>query len=126
GTSGGKAMLACLSEEELHRRLPGQRLEGTGRRSIRTWPALVAELKRVRRRGWAANLGEGDPSIGAVGAAVRSGTGEPRAAVVVAAPLSRLSTGSELAALAVVEAAARVPLRGGFRSLGPTIGNDAA
>jgi len=69
----------------------------------------------VRRRGWAANLGEGDPGIGAVGAAVRSGTGEPRAAVVVAAPMSRLSTGSELAAPgpAVVEAAARVPLRGG-------------
>jgi IclR family acetate operon transcriptional repressor len=112
-TSGGKAMLACLPEDELHRRLPGQRLEGVGERSIRTWPVLAAELERVRRRGWAVNLGEGDPGIGAVGAAIRSGTGEPRAAVVVAAPLSRLGTGPELAAVApaVVEAAARVQRR---------------
>lgn len=112
-TSGGKAMLACLSEDELRRRLPGNRLTGVSERSIRAWPDLAAELARVRRRGWAANLNEGDLGIGAVGAAIRSGTGEPRAAVVVAAPLARLGTAREFAALApaVVEAATRVQRR---------------
>ncbi|MFD2416736.1 IclR family transcriptional regulator [Amycolatopsis pigmentata] len=112
-TSGGKAMLSCLPGDELRRRLPGQRLEGVSERSIRTWPALAAELTRIQRRGWAANIGEASPSIGAVGAAIRSGTGEPRAAVVVAAPLSRLGTAPELSALApaVMAAAARVQER---------------
>lgn len=112
-TSGGKAMLSCLPGDELRRRLPGQRFEGVSERSIRTWPVLAAELRRIQQRGWAANLGEGSPTIGAVGVAVRSGTGEPRAAVVVAAPLSRLGTGAELSALApaVMDAAARVEER---------------
>jgi IclR family acetate operon transcriptional repressor len=112
-TSGGKAMLSCLPQDELRRRLPGQRLEGVSKRSIRTWPALAAELRRTQQRGWAANVGEASPAIGAVGAAVRSGTGEPRAAVVVAAPVSRLGTRPELSALApaVMAAAARVQQR---------------
>lgn len=107
-TSGGKAMLSCLPEGELRLRLPGRRLEGVSKRSIRT-----AELRRIQQRGWAANVGEASPAIGAVGAAVRSGTGEPRAAVVVAAPLSRLGIRPELSALApaVIAAAARVQQR---------------
>lgn len=116
-TSGGKAMLACLDESELQRRFPGGRLETVSDRSLRSWPELIRELDRVRHRGWATNFGEGDPGIGAVGVCVRSGTGEPRAAVVAAAPLSRLGTAREAAAIVqpVLEAAARVQrrLRGG-------------
>src|SRR5205085_10744444 len=99
-TSGGKAMLACLDAEELHRRYPDETLAAVHERSIHSWPALVAELRRISRRGRATNFGESDPSIGAVRVVIRSGTREPRHALVVAAPLSRLGTGREAAALA--------------------------
>lgn len=116
-TSGGKAMLAQLDPAELRRRFPGGRLTSVGPRAVRTWPELVAELARVRRRGWATNFGESDPSIGGVGACIKSGTGEPRAAVAVAAPLSRLGTRREATAVvpALLEAADLIQrrLRGG-------------
>ncbi|MGE5136976.1 MAG: IclR family transcriptional regulator [Gemmatimonadota bacterium] len=113
-TSGGKAMLACLAGAELERRFPGRRLAGD---RPPPWPELLAELDRIRRRGWATKFAEGDPGIGAVGAAVRSGTGEPRAAVVAAAPLARLGSLRQAAAAVtpVVDAAAAIGrrLRGG-------------
>jgi DNA-binding IclR family transcriptional regulator len=119
-TSGGKAMLACLTPEQLEARYRSRFLEGVSERSIRDWGALVKELDRVRKRGWAANFGESDPGIAGVGAAVRSGTGDPIAAVTVAAPMSRLSTGPEATALApaVQRAAFRIQqrIRGGVET----------
>lgn len=112
-TAGGKAMLACLPPDEVRRRLSGPLLEVVTERSICTLEELTRELDQVRRRGWAYTLAESDTAIAAVGAAVRSGTGEPRAAVNVSAPVSRLSTSGEIGVLApaVVDAAARIQRR---------------
>lgn len=105
-TSGGKAMLAALSSAALRARYPSHHLEATTARSISDWDVLARELARVRRRGWAVNLGETDPSVAALGVAVLLGTGEPVAAVCVAAPMSRLGTAARLRALAPAVTAA--------------------
>jgi DNA-binding IclR family transcriptional regulator len=112
-TSGGKAMLAALAPAALRERYPSQHLEGTTARSITGWDDLQRELGRVRGRGWATNLGETDPSVAALGAAVLLGTGEPVAAVCVAAPMSRLGTATRLRALApaVIAAASLIQQR---------------
>jgi DNA-binding IclR family transcriptional regulator len=102
-------MLAALSTEALRARYPSHHLAATTARSITDWDALQRELAQIRRRGWAVNLGETDPSVAALGAAVLLGTGEPVAAVCAAAPMSRLGTATRLRTLApAVIAAASV------------------
>lgn len=112
-TSGGKAMLAALTPAALRKRYPSQHLVASTPRSIVDWDDLQRELTRIRRRGWAANVGETDPSVAALGAAVLLGTGEPAAAVCVAAPMARLGTATRLRALApaVIEAASLIQQR---------------
>ena len=112
-TSGGKAMLAALDNGALQARYPSHHLEVTTPRSISDWAALRRELTRVRGRGWATNIGETDPSVAALGAAVLLGTGEPVAAVCVAGPMSRLGTAGRLRSLApaVIAAASLIQQR---------------
>ncbi|MDP9399320.1 MAG: IclR family transcriptional regulator, partial [Actinomycetota bacterium] len=97
-TSGGKALLAELAPEELHglyaAGLPATRPGAPG-----DLAALRRELGRVRRRGFALNLEESERGVNAVGACVRSVTGAPVAAAVVAGPAVRCGR-RELLALA--------------------------
>jgi IclR family acetate operon transcriptional repressor len=88
--SGGKALLAELPLDRFRELYPSSRLEGRTPRSIRTRAALEAELARVRDLGFAVNLGESEPDVGAVGVAVRDALGHPRAALAVSAPLARV------------------------------------
>jgi DNA-binding IclR family transcriptional regulator len=88
-TSGGKALLARLSREELLRLYPrGLRLtpDATGPDIV----SLERELATVRRRGYAVNLEETEQRVNAIGAAVVTGGGRGIAAVVVAAPSARI------------------------------------
>src|SRR6266567_1387421 len=80
--SGGKILLAALSDEALEILTP---------RSIRTRTELLAELKQVRRRGSATNFGESEPDVSGVAVAVASRAGEVPFAIAVAAPRSRLA-----------------------------------
>ena len=89
--SGGKILLAALSDEELLARYPGEALEILTPRSIRTRTELLAELKQVRRRGSATNFGESEPDVSGVAVAVASRAGEVPYAIAVAAPRSRLA-----------------------------------
>jgi DNA-binding IclR family transcriptional regulator len=89
--SGGKILLAALADEEFLARYPGEALETLTARSIRTRTDLVAELKQVRRRGWATNFGESEPDVSGVAVAVASRAGEVPFAIAVAAPRSRLA-----------------------------------
>jgi DNA-binding IclR family transcriptional regulator len=88
--SGGKALLAELAPARLRELYPTPRLEVRSPRSIRTRTALEAELARVRDLGFAVNLGESEPDVGAVGVVVRDALGHPRAALAVSAPLARV------------------------------------
>jgi DNA-binding IclR family transcriptional regulator len=78
-TSGGKALLAELSKEQLlalyPKGLPGER--------------LARELAAVKRLGYACNLQESERGVNAIGACVRDRAGRAVAAIAVAAPSSR-------------------------------------
>jgi DNA-binding IclR family transcriptional regulator len=82
-TSGGKALLAELSADQLSalypRDLPGSPQRGT----------LARQLATVRRRGYATNFEESERGIVAVGVCVRNSTGRAVAGLAVAVPSVR-------------------------------------
>ena len=90
-TSTGKAMLAQLSAESLHRLYPGEELEGLTPNSIRTRTELELELESVRRRGYATSNEESEDSVGSVAAAVPRGSSPVSVAMNVAVPVTRMS-----------------------------------
>jgi DNA-binding IclR family transcriptional regulator len=98
-TSVGKAMLAALPDEELDRLYPSETLPTQTARTITSKPVLLAELKKVRKRGYASNAGESEDGVSSVGVAVLDKSGRPVAAVSVAAPVSRMpaSTARQMA-----------------------------
>lgn len=88
-TSGGKALLAALSQDDLRALYPrGLPASGNGN-ALATLPALVRHLAQVRRRGYATNINESERGITALGCAVVDGTGRTVAAMAVAAPSVR-------------------------------------
>lgn len=90
-TSVGKAMLAKLPGDELHRLLDGIAWESVGPATLLGPEALLRDLASVRRRGYAVSRQESEAGVGSVGVAVLDGRGHVRAAISVAAPLTRLS-----------------------------------
>jgi IclR family transcriptional regulator, acetate operon repressor len=106
-TAAGKAMLAQLPPDELHRLYAGGELERLTDRSIASMRELEAELEEVRARGYATNFGQSEDDVAAVAAAVPSLPGQPPAAITVSAPLTRLGEdGAAAVAAATVQAAA--------------------
>ena len=81
-------------------------LEGLTTRSIRDRDRLLSELKQVRRRGYAVNVGESEDELLTVAAAVRDRWGTARASLVVAAPATRVGHGWERTAGGALQAAA--------------------
>jgi DNA-binding IclR family transcriptional regulator len=98
-TSAGKAMLAALPAEEVRALYPAEKLAGATTRTITTRTALLATLEQVRAAGFAINLEESEPGLGAVGMAVLGKDGRPVAGVTVAGPIPRM-TAAYLQALA--------------------------
>jgi len=88
-TSGGKVMLAALSDEAVRERYPDEALHAVTRRTIRTRTALLAELRAVRARGYATNNGESEPGLSAISCLIRNRSGAPRAAITMAGPETR-------------------------------------
>lgn len=83
----GKAILAQLEEGEARRLLEGAPGHAdTG--------AVLAELPRVRRRGYAVDDSKAKPGLRCVGAAIFDRGGEPRYALSVAGPTSRITSAS--------------------------------
>lgn len=89
--SGGKALLAELSDTELKAVFPSEKLQQLTTKSIGTRTELMAELGRVRKRGWATNFGESETDVSGVAVTVSSRDGKQPFAIAVAAPRSRLS-----------------------------------
>lgn len=90
-TSGGKALLAQLSGDELRRLFPDSRLRSLTPKSVTELDALERDLALVRKRGYATNYGESEDDLVAVGVAVTDAQGAAREALVVSAPLARCS-----------------------------------
>jgi IclR family transcriptional regulator, acetate operon repressor len=78
-SASGKAILAAADSELWHRLMPQD-----------PPPALRTELETARRAGYAVSVGEVDPTVHTVSAAVISAGGEPIGALIVAAPADRM------------------------------------
>lgn len=89
-TSGGKALLAELSTEELELLYPDgpPALSGIEARSVADFRRA---LQGVRRRGYGINIGESERGLTAVGACVHDPAGPAVAAVSISAPSLRLT-----------------------------------
>jgi IclR family acetate operon transcriptional repressor len=87
-TSGGKALLARLPEDEVVARYGDAPLQRMTAKSIHTLDQLRAELKRTARHGYATNFGESEPEISGVAVAV---AGLEPYAVAVSEPSRRLA-----------------------------------
>ncbi|GAA4021118.1 IclR family transcriptional regulator [Allokutzneria multivorans] len=88
--SAGKAMLARLPEPMVDRLYPEEELITMTPASVRTKSALLGQLRLARERGYATNIGETEPEVCAVGAAVVDRYGRARCGLVVAGPDNRL------------------------------------
>jgi len=114
-TATGKILLAALDPAELARRLRGRRLEHITPRTIRNRPALLAELARVRERGFAVDDEECSLGLRCVGAPIRDHRGVVVAALSVVAPCHRLPPAALPSSSALVRGAARdISARLGF------------
>lgn len=89
-TSTGKALLAQLSETELHRLLPSKRLETVMPRSIASRTALERELSLVREQGYATNREESEEGVASVAVPVPARAPGFQLALNLAAPTFRL------------------------------------
>lgn len=90
-TSGGKAILAQISTEELEALYPAETLPGLTSRSMTHKQDLLAALVEIRQRGYATNLGESDAELAAVGVAIPNVVGSPMAALGISAPAARMT-----------------------------------
>ena len=77
--SGGKALLAELPLDRLHRVYPMHEIPAATPHSIATRDELEAHLAAVRERGYATNFGESEEEIGSIAVAVHDSGGRPRA-----------------------------------------------
>jgi DNA-binding IclR family transcriptional regulator len=100
----GKALLA--TREELRRLYPGRNLPALTERSVTTVLELERELAKVRRFGFARSRGESADSVGSIAVAVTDRHGVGRAAVSVAAPLTRVTSDNERLWVAAARAVA--------------------
>lgn len=89
-TSTGKALLAELSQEELLRLFPDERLPTMTPHSIGTRTALFEELADVRGRGYARSREEAEEGVTSVAVALHA-TRSPRLAINASVPVSRMS-----------------------------------
>jgi len=89
-TGSGKAMLACLTSEEIDRIYPREDLPQHTDQTISTKSELLGALARVRQQGFAYDEGESEEGVWAVASCIRGVDGEPRAAVSVVVPQVRV------------------------------------
>lgn len=91
-TALGKAMLAYLPAPEVEAILARHGMPALTAQTVTTVDALTAELDRVRRVGYAEDVGENESGVRCVGAPVFNHQGAVVAALSVSGPASRLST----------------------------------
>jgi DNA-binding IclR family transcriptional regulator len=91
-TSGGKALLAGLSDDRLRAMYADPlTLAPQTEHSLSSLPALMTALEEVRASGYATNFEESEEGVGSVAVALRDAAGSAVAAVAVAVPTVRLS-----------------------------------
>ena len=89
-TATGKAMLAWLPEDEM-RRVLAHGLTRCTPNTITEWPALIEELRHVRRNGFSVDREEFQPGVICIGAAIRDLNGAVVGAISASTPTMRAS-----------------------------------
>jgi DNA-binding IclR family transcriptional regulator len=89
-TSSGKILLAHLTAARLAAVLDRAPLTSLTPHTITSPDALMTELGRVRRRGWAEAVQEREIGIASIAAPIRDASGTVVAAISIGAPLARL------------------------------------
>jgi DNA-binding IclR family transcriptional regulator len=112
-TAGGKVLLAQLPFA-IVRALYAEGLTRVTRYTLPDLEALERELRQVRERGYALNLGEHLTDVYAIGVPIDGVHGRPIAAVTIAAPSTRWDR-DRLAALTPTLAAAAAEITQGLR-----------
>ena len=99
-TSGGKALLAALSDGQLHALYPDEELPQHMERSLTSRTSLFRELEEVRARGYALNHGESSDGIAAIAVAQRLARAATPIAIAISTPEQRMPAArvAELAA----------------------------
>lgn len=90
-TATGKAMLAWLPEDEIRRIVAARGMTRFTPNTIVEFPALIEELRLVRRNGFAIDREEFQPGVVCIGAAVRNNAGAVVGAISASAPTMRTS-----------------------------------
>ena len=80
----GKAILAYLPNDEVQAILREQPLVARTPNTITPGPALLADLDKVRERGWSTEFRENSPTSCCVGVAILDGSDRPAAAISLA------------------------------------------
>lgn len=108
-TSTGKALLAELTLDELHRLYPEEELSQVTNKSISRRSELERQLQRVRRQGYAINREESEEGVASVAVSVPSRAPGLRLALNASAPVGRLPAGKvKNVGAALTEAACRL------------------
>jgi DNA-binding IclR family transcriptional regulator len=90
-TSGGKVLLAALTDSEVTGLFADSDFATGTDRAISSLPQLLAELDEARANGYATNWGESEIGVAAVAVLQRTSTGAVAGALAVSAPEQRLS-----------------------------------
>lgn len=125
-TAHGKVFLAHLDQGRLDRYLDAVPREAFSGRTLTDRTALLAELRAVRRRGYALNLGEREPDVHAVAVPLHARSGEIVCTLSVFGPASRLDRTRLMKALGPLREAARQAREAFYgEPAGPRSGGDA-
>jgi DNA-binding IclR family transcriptional regulator len=90
-TAVGKAILATMPRARVEELLPELRLERFTRRTMTSREALLKELERTSRRGYAVDDEEREEGVRCAGVAILDGRGEAVAAVSISGPSFRVT-----------------------------------
>src|SRR5665213_330705 len=90
-TALGKVLLASLPGERLAELYPEEQSQGGTRASVVNRRALFKLLKQIARDGHAVSVGEVESDVAAVAALILTPSGQVKAAMSVAVPVSRFS-----------------------------------
>lgn len=89
-TAAGRALLALLPVQEVHKLYRRATWSHEGQQSITNLETLLEELERTRERGWAIQAGEAQPGLAAVAIALSNTMSQPVAALTATVPYLRL------------------------------------
>lgn len=113
--SSSKAILAAMSEEEVHKYLTAHSLERSTDATIVDRAELEAEVRVIRERGYAISRGERQPDAGSVACAIHRLDGNVFGSVSVCGPVMRFDSAAQRRiGLLVKEVAAHISASIGY------------